>query len=451
MAQGRVYPLPLEPAFPTFVGGPALGASLTWKPPGRRPLRPLLAMTSPAPTRRADALFNDAWLPEETRRIRRQARAFADEVLGPVAHRLNTTAESREAFPEAEFKAMAAAGLYRIPFPADVGGLGLEFPTLATLTVLEELGYHSRGLASALYDGQAILVGKTLERAPAHLRDRYLPALVRGEIVGSFATSEPDTSTDLSPARMQTEAVRVPGGWQITGRKRWITNACRADIITVLCRTGERQSMFLVDMRSSGLSVSAPDRKMGNHAQLTSDVVFDQVFVPEDHLIGNEHGGLAVALAALALGRMGIGAIGVAMAQAAFDQAVHHMCERKVFGQPLAGMQHWQYVFADHAVGIEQARSLYQKAGWRHDVHGSAEVEAAMAKLTGSRLAVDVARDALQVCGAYGFARELAGTGQRMPLESIYRDAKIGEIYEGANEIQKWVIARNVFGRQFTG
>lgn len=408
-------------------------------------------MTATAPVRRADTLFNDAWLPEETRRIRQQVRAFADEVLRPAAHRLNTTPESREAFPEAEFKAMAAAGLYKIPYPADVGGLGLEFPTLATLTVLEELGYYSPGLASALYDGQAILVGKTLERAPAHLRNRYLPALVRGELVGSFATSEPETSTDLSAARMQTEATRVAGGWHITGRKRWITNSCRADIITVLCRTGERQTMFLVDMKAPGVSVTAPDKKMGNHAQLTSDVIFNNAFVPDDHVIGNENSGLGVALGALALGRMGIGAIGVAMAQAAFDHATHYMCGRKVFGQPLASMQHWQYVFADHAVGIEQARSLYQKAGWRQDVHGGAEVEAAMAKLTGSRLAVDVARDAIQVCGAYGFARELAGTGQQMPLEAIYRDAKIGEIYEGANEIQKWVIARNIFGRQFTG
>lgn len=408
-------------------------------------------MTADIPARRADALFNDAWLPEETQRIRQEARSFAEEVLRPVAHEINTTPESTAAFPEAQFKAMASAGLYAIPFAADVGGRGLKFPTLGTLVVLEELGYFTPGLASALYDGQAILVGRTLDRAPAHLRQRWLPALIRGEFVGSFATSEPETSTDLSPERMQTVATRVEGGWRIDGRKRWITNSCRADVITVLCRTGERQTMFLVDMKSPGVSVTPPDRKMGNHAQLTSDVVFDRVVVPQDHVIGREDGGLGVALGALALGRMGIGAIGVGMAQAAFDHAADYMCRRRVFGQPLASMQHWQYRFAEHAVGIEQARSLYLKAGWRQDVHGGAEVEAAMAKLTGSRLAVDVARDAIQVCGAYGFVRELAGTGERMPLESIYRDAKIGEIYEGANEIQKWVIARNIFGRQFTG
>ncbi len=403
------------------------------------------------PARRADSLFRDVWLPAETQAVRAEVRQFAQDVVRPVAHRLNTTPESKDIFPRAEFDAMARAGLYAIPFPTDVGGRGLEFPTLATLTVLEELGYYSRGLASALYDGQAILVGKTLDKAPQALRMHYLPALIRGEFVGAFATSEPEASTDLSVKSMQTTASRVPGGWQVNGRKRWITNSPVAEWILVLCRAGETLTMLMADMRAEGVSVGKPDLKMGNHVQLTADVSFKQVFVPDDHTVGTEGGGLRVALGALALGRMGIGAIGVAMAQASLDYAVDHMCKRKVFGQELARMQHWQYQFAEHAVGIEQARSLYQKAGYRYDKEGNAEVEAAMAKLTGSRLAVDVVRDAIQVCGGYGFVRELSGTGEQMPLESIYRDAKIGEIYEGANEIQKWVIARNIFGRAYTG
>lgn len=408
-------------------------------------------MTRTYPARRAETLSADAWLPEETRRIRGEVREFAQDVIRPVAHKLNTTPESKDAFPHEQFDAMARAGLYEIPYPADVGGRGLEFPTLATMTVLEELGYYSRGLASALYDGQAILVGKTLDKAQPALRQKYLPALIRGEFVGSFATSEPEASTDLSVASMQTVAERVDGGWKINGRKRWITNSCVADWVLVLCRTSDRLTMLMADMHAPGISVGAPDLKMGNHAQLTSDIAFKDVFVPEDHVVGVEGAGLRVALGALALGRMGIGAIGVAMSQASFDFAADYMCKRKVFGQELARMQHWQYVFAEHAVGIEQARSLYQKAAYRYDVEGSAEVEAAMAKLVGSRLAADVVRDAIQVCGAYGFVRQLAATGEEMPLESIYRDAKIGEIYEGANEIQKWVIARNIFGRAFTG
>lgn len=403
------------------------------------------------PTRRADHLFNDLFIPEETRAIRAEARAFADEVLRPRAHALNTQAERRDGFPREVFELMAQAGLYEIPFAADVGGRGLQYPTLATLAVLEELAYYSPGAASALYDGQAILVGKTLDRAGPFLRERYLPQLVKGGFVGAFATSEPEASTDLSVGSMHSVAERVEGGWRVRAHKRWITNSVAADLILLLCRTGERLTMFAVNMRQPGITVGEPDLKMGNHAQLTADVHIDNVFVPDDHVVGEVGGGLRSALGALMLGRMGIGAIGVGMAQAAMDIAVDYSSTRKVFGQELARFQHWQYTFAEHALSLESARNLYTKAALRYDQEGQAEVEAAMAKIAGSRLAVDVARDAIQVCGAYGFVRELKETGAYYPLESIYRDAKIGEIYEGANEVQRWVIARNLFGRQLVG
>ncbi len=401
--------------------------------------------------RRAESLYSDFFVPEETRRLRREVRQFCDDVVRPVAHRLNTTPESKESFARTEFDAMAKAGLYKIPYPADVGGLGLEFPTLATATVLEELGYYSPSLASALYDGQAILVGKTLERAQPALRNRYLPKLIRGEFVGCFATSEPEASTDLSVKSVQTLANKVDGGYRINGKKRWITNSPVGDLIVVLCRTGATLTMLLADMHDPGVSVSAPDLKMGNHVQLTADIDFRDVFVADDHVIGKEGGGLRTAIGALVLGRMGIGAIGVAMAQAAFDFSTDYMTKRKVFGQELARFQYWQFRFAEHALQIEMARGLYQKAAMRYDKEGAADIEAAMAKIAGSRLACDVARDAIQVCGAYGFVKTLSGPGQNFPLESIYRDAKIGEIYEGANEIQNWVIARHIFGREMTG
>ncbi len=407
--------------------------------------------TGPACRRRADSLFRDLLLPDETRAIREEARRFAEEVVQPIAHQLNTTPERRDGFPRPVFDAMARAGLYSIPYAADVGGRGLAYPTLATLTVLEELAYYSPGLASALYDGQAILSGKTLDGAQAALRSHYLPKLVRGELVCAFATSEPNTSTDLSAGAMETVATPVDGGYRIRGCKRWITNSVAADLILVLCRLDDRLTMFLVDMQADGVRVGDPDLKMGNHAQLTADVHFDDVFVPADHVVGQLGGGLRVALGALMQGRMGIGAIGVAMAQRAFDFATGYMEQRKVFGQALARFQHWQFRFADHAIGIENARNLYQKAAVLYDRSGQADAEAAMTKVVGSELAMDVVRDAIQVCGAYGFVRELKGTGASYPLESIYRDAKIGEIYEGANEVQRWVIARHIFGRDFTG
>ncbi|AEG49813.1 Butyryl-CoA dehydrogenase [Sphingobium chlorophenolicum L-1] len=402
--------------------------------------------------RRADSLFNEALLPDESRRIRREVRDFAEAVLKPEAFRLNTTPESREGFPRAMFEAMAAAGLYEIPFPADVGGRGLEFPTLATMIVLEELGYFSAGIASALFDAQALLVGQTLANAPKALRQRYLPRIVRGEIVGSFATSEPQASTDLSADALRTVATRTQGGWRINGKKRWISNAIAADFILTLCRTGEgEQTFILVETHQNGIEVGAPDLKMGNHPQLTSDVTYTGAFAAEDNVVGRVGGGLKAALSALMLGRIGIGAVGVGLAQAAFDEASAHMEERHAFGQPLGRFQHWQFTFADHAILLETARSLYLKAAQLHDIGIAADAEAAMAKVAGSRLAVDVARDAIQVCGAYGFARYIQGAGSERILEAIYRDAKIGEIYEGANEIQKWILARRIFGRHITG
>jgi alkylation response protein AidB-like acyl-CoA dehydrogenase len=402
-------------------------------------------------TRTSDQLYDDLLLPDETVKIRVEARDFATTVLAPRAAELNSAEESTAAFPRDILDAMAAAGLYTIPFASDVGGRGLQFPMLAAATVLEELAYYTPGVASALYDGQALLVGRTLDAAPAHIRSEYLPRLVRGEIVGSFATSEPDASTDLSAEAMRTTATRVSGGYRLNGRKRWITNSCAADIMSTLCVVDGEHAMLLVDTHSDGVVVGEPDKKMGNRLQLTSDVEFMDVFVPDDHVIAEPGRGLAAALKSLSYGRMGVGAMGVGMGQCAFDHAIAHLRSRSAFGSKLGGFQHWQFRMAEHAIALEAARSLYQKAARKSDAHGSGEPEAAMAKVTGSRVAVDVARDAIQVHGGYGFVRQLTADGKTNHLESIWRDSKVGEIYEGANEVQLWSIARVALGRDITG
>ncbi|WP_176590537.1 MULTISPECIES: acyl-CoA dehydrogenase family protein [Sphingobium] len=402
--------------------------------------------------RAGDQLRADFFLPDEVKAVRGEVRQLCEQLLGPIAHDLNGAVESRTNFPRAVLQTFAKAGILGIPFARDVGGRGLEHPTLSLLVAIEEVAYFSSGIASALLDAPLILVGQTLDRASPALRQQYLPRMIRGEIVCSFATSEPAASTDLSPGAMQTVARKVDGGWRISGTKRWITNAVAADYMLVLARTGDKsQSLFLLDMHDNAVSVADPDQKMGNRPQLTSDVRFDGSFVADDHVVGEVGGGLRAALGALMLGRMGIGAVGIGMAQAAFDIASDHMRTREVFGQKLGGFQHWQMTFADHAIAIEQARSLYEKAGAMFDAGENVEMLAAMAKVAGSRLAVDVVRDAIQVSGAYGFVRTMGGTGEEKQLEAIYRDAKIGEIYEGANEIQKWIIARRFLGRQITG
>jgi alkylation response protein AidB-like acyl-CoA dehydrogenase len=401
--------------------------------------------------RQAQVTGSDRLLPAETLEIRDEARAFADRVLRPLAHELNTTPERADGFRRDVFQEMVAAGLYEIPFPVDVGGRGLQYPTLATLKVVEELAYYSAGIASALYDAQAILVGTTLNEAQPALRLDYLPRLVRGEFVASFATSEPGASTDLSAKSLKTVASPVNGGWALNGRKRWITNSPAADLIVILCRSVKGLSLLLADMHHPGITVLPPDIKMGNNPQLTADVILKDVFVPQDHLIGTEGGGLKAALGALALGRMGIGAVGIGLAQRALDVALAYTSHRTVFGKPIGAFQHWQFRFAEHALEIEAARALYERAALVSDHGEDATVLGAMAKTKGSAIAVDVARDAIQACGAYGFARYVQGAQEAWPLEAIYRDAKIGEIYEGANEVQKWIIARKLYGRELTG
>ena len=401
-----------------------------------------------SPFRYASELYDDLWLPEETVQVRETVRAFAEKHVRPVAHELNNTPESVAAFPRELVREMAAAGLFRIPFAAEYGGAGLQYPTLATMVMLEEISYLSSGLAAAMIDVQLILFGHTLTHASATVKEQLFPAMMSGDIIGSFATSEPAASTDLSVRALQTEARKVDGGYQLSGQKRWITNSPVADYMFVLAKLEQGLTMLLVNLKDKGVSVGAPDKKMGNHCQLTADIIFDEVFVPDTHLVGTEGNGLKSALTSLTLGRVGIGACGVGMAQAAFDYAVDYMKEREVFGQPLAKFQYWQFTFADYATQLESARNLYVKAALAQDQgRRSVAQQCAMAKLVGSSLAGDLARDAIQVCGGYGFVKELANTGQQYPLEAIYRDSKIGEIYEGANEVQKLIIARNIFGR----
>jgi butyryl-CoA dehydrogenase len=240
----------------------------------------------------------------------------------------------------------------------------------------------------------------------------------------------------------------------VDGRKRWITNSPVADFVVTLCRTGDRAlSLLVVPLKDTeGVRVGRPDRKLGNRGQLTADVYFEGVRVPAVDLIGEPGAGLGIALRVLTYGRIGIGAAGVGMAQSAFDQMVAHLRTRHAFGKPLGANQHWQFKLADYATALEGARSLYLKAALRLDSGVPfPEPEAAMAKLRGTELAVDIARDAIQCMGGYGFTREMGHDGSTNRIEQIYRDSKIGEIYEGANEIQRWIIARAVLGREVTG
>jgi alkylation response protein AidB-like acyl-CoA dehydrogenase len=397
-------------------------------------------------------MTHDVWLPPEIVALRAEARTAVEKRLAPFAREIGQREESVDSFPWEAFRGLADEGLFTVPFGADYGR-GLEHPMLGTCTVTEEIAYHSSSMAG-VYDGQCILVPQTLTFASDEVRARLIPELTSGRTAFSFATTEPETSSDLTAERMQTVAEETPDGFVVNGRKRWITNSVVAGWVSILCRAGhtDRATMLLIDLHSPGVRVGRPDLKMGHRGQITADIVLDNVEVPRENLLGTAGGGLGVALSALVRGRIGIGAAGVGVAQAALDLAVERLRTRHVFGGPLGRMQHWQFTMAQRATEIECARTLYQKAATLLDRGDrSAEPEAAMAKAYGTKLANDLVREAIQIHGAVGFAREVAESGESVRLEEMYRDAKILEIFEGANELQQWIIARNLIGRDVTG
>ncbi len=398
--------------------------------------------------RTQDRMSHDVFLPAEIVELRARARASVARHVAPVAREIGSREESADSFPWQAFRGLASDGLFEVPFG------DLEHPMLGVCTVAEEIAYESSSLAG-VYDGQCILVPATLAHATPELRERLVPDLVSGEQAFAFATTEPETSSDLTATRLGTWAEETVDGFVVNGRKRWITNSVVAGWVSILVRAGregDRAHMLLIDLSSPGVRIGTPDLKMGHRGQITADIVLEDVHVPRGNLLGEPGRGMAVALGALVRGRIGIGAAGVGVAQAALDLAVHRLQTREVFGRPLGAMQHWQFQMAQRATELECARSLYQKAAVLLDRgDATAEPEAAMAKAYGTRLANDLVREAIQVHGALGFARQVGETGESVRLEEMYRDAKILEIFEGANELQQWIVARRLLGREVTG
>ena len=401
------------------------------------------------PPRMQDKLYHDLILPKETDAIRNKVRKFAEKEIAPLSYEIANLDESKDNFPREIFQKLAKDDFFKIPFPKDVGGSGLTYPTCATVVVVEELSYISNSIG-ALYDVQAILFGNALNKyASNFLKDKYLKPVLTGEKLGCFATTEPEASSDLSVNSLKTTAIKKNNKYIVNGQKRFITNACVSDFVIALVNIEGSMGMLLIELDSNGCSVGQPDKKMGNRGQLTSDIYFDNVKVPVKNLVGDLGKGLHIALGTLTYGRVGVGASGVGMAQSAFDESVQYMKEREAFGKKIANYQYWQFLLAERAIGIENARNLYSKAALRMD--GGIEFpepESAGSKYYGTKCAVDMARDAVQIFGGYGYMKKLSHDGSTYKVEEIYRDSKVTEVYEGTNEIQKLIIARTIFGRE---
>ena len=373
------------------------------------------------------------WLSEEHRGIRETTRRFADAEVRPIAAGL----DEEERFPAEVYAKMAELGLFGIGVPAADGGVGGD--TLSYALVMEEL---SRGAASVADQcGLVELVASLLQRYGTDgQKRRYLGPLLKAETRCAYALTEPEAGSDL--AGIRTTAVRHGDGWRLDGDKVWIHNAPVCDFAVVLARTdkalGHRgMSVFLVDAGLPGFQAGPKEHKMGQRASPLGALTFDAVALPEAALLGPENRGFHMMMSILDKGRIGIAALAVGILQAALEAAIDYTKTRHQFGQAIAEFQGVQWMLADMAKDTHAARLMTHAAAALYDAGEPARVECSMAKCFASDAAVQHASNAVQLFGGSGYIRGFE-------VERLYRDAKITQIYEGTNQIQRNIIARQL-------
>ncbi|KUM83462.1 MULTISPECIES: acyl-CoA dehydrogenase [Streptomyces] len=377
----------------------------------------------------------DRQLPtDEARDLISLVRDIAQREIAPKA------AEEEDAgqFPREVFTLLSRTGLLGLPYDSEHGGA--DQPYEVYLQVLEELA------AARLTVGLGVSVHTLASYALATYGSKqqqveHLPAMLGGGLLGAYCLSEPSSGSDA--ASLRTRAIRDGDEWVITGTKAWITHGGVADFYTVMARTGEDGprgiTAFLVPADADGVSAAAPEKKMGMKGSPTAQVHFDGVRVPDARRIGDEGQGFAIALSALDSGRLGIAACAIGVAQAALDEAVGYATGRQQFGRPIADFQGLRFMLADMATQIEAGRALYLAAARLRDAGRPFAKQAAMAKLHCTDTAMKVTTDAVQVLGGYGYTADF-------PAERYMREAKVLQIVEGTNQIQRMVIARHLAG-----
>lgn len=369
---------------------------------------------------------------EDQRELAQAVRDFCDGEIAPTARE----DDEHEVFRKDLMRAMGEQGFCGVPTDEDYGGLGLGY--LEYAVVLEEIAKVSAAYAVGVaVTGLPQIILKMFGDEPQ--RQRWLPGLASGEVLGAFALSEPGSGSDAGA--LKTTAVRDGDHYVLEGTKFWITHGGHADLYVVMARTGgagpRGVSSFLVPGDAPGLSAGKCEEKMGLRASATAEIVLDGVRVPASSRIGPEGHGFKVAMAALDSGRITIGAIAVGLCQAALDVAVDYANQREQFGRPIIDFQGVGFMLADMATRTESARLMVRRAAWLRDGGQDHSYAAAMAKLQATDAAMAVTTDAVQVLGGYGYTREY-------PVERFMRDAKVMQIVEGTNQIQRLVISRHL-------
>lgn len=359
-------------------------------------------------------------------------RSFSARFLAPYVDET----EREERFPRETFRQLGAAGLLALPYPEEYGGSAA--PAESYLQVLEELGRTWASVAIGV-SVHALACLPMAQFGTPEQRRSWLPWMLSGETLGAYCLSEAHTGSDTAAIRARAD--RVEDGYVLRGEKAWTTHGGHADFYTVMARTSDDRSSgiscFIVRADTAGMSAGAPERKMGLTGSSTTVMHFDDVFVPVDQRIGAEGAGLAIALTALDSGRLGIAAVATGLARAALDQAVAYACDREAFGQPIIRHEGVGFMLADMDAAIEASHSTFLAAARRHDEGNSFTREASIAKLIATDAAMKITTDAVQVLGGAGYTREF-------PLERYMREAKVMQIFEGTNQIQRLVIARRL-------
>ncbi|MGH3331946.1 MAG: acyl-CoA dehydrogenase family protein [Nocardioidaceae bacterium] len=373
-------------------------------------------------------------LSEEHQAIREAVRAVCDAKVAPHAAEVDESGE----FPQAAYDALAGADFAAPHIAEEYGGAGAD--ALATCIVIEEVARADA--AASLIPGVNKLGTMPLILAGSDdLKKKYLSPVASGEAMFSYCLSEPEAGSDA--AAMKTRAVRDGDTWVLNGVKRWITNAGTSDYYTVFAVTDPEArakgiSAFVVEKADEGVSFGAPEKKLGIKGSPTREVYFDNVRIPVDRMIGDEGTGFATAMRVLDHTRVTIAAQAVGIAQGALDYALDYAKERQQFGKPIADFQGLQFMLADMGMKVEAARQLtYAAAGRSERGDGDLTFFGAAAKCFASDTAMQVTTDAVQVLGGYGYTREY-------PVERMMRDAKITQIYEGTNQVQRIVMARQL-------
>ena len=375
----------------------------------------------------------DRLLPsEEAEALLDLTREIADAELAPRV----ADAEREGRFFREELRTLGKAGLLSLPYPEEWGGGGQPYEVY--LQVLEELAgaWLSVGISVSVHSLACFPVAQF---GTDEQKQRWLPEMLGGELLGAYCLSEPQSGSDA--AALQTRAVLDGPDYVVSGTKAWITHGGVADFYNLMVRTSDDGargiSCLLADASTPGLSSAPPERKMGAKASRTAQVLLDSARVPSDRLIGAEGQGFRIALAALDAGRLGIAACAVGLAQAALDAASAYAKERRQFGRAIGDFQGIQFMLADMATQVSAARSLVLSASRLKDAGRPFGVEAAKAKLFATDAAMKVTTDAVQVFGGYGYVEDF-------PVERYMREAKVLQIVEGTNQVQRMVIGRSL-------